>query len=121
MKYSILTYFMLLCMPIAQAMDLPGNHKLVQNEEGDYYVKNDEDVTMIEPAIIKLGFNARWILACIKNEAIDSELIRWVFIDMRNGGTYDSLNAGQWSFYRDEAYPDLQEISLTDYRDERCP
>ena len=102
-------------------MDLPGNHKLFQNEEGEYYVQNDEDVTMIEPAIIKLGFNARWILACIKNEAIDSDLIRWVFIDMRNGGTFDSLNADQWLFYRDEAYPELQEISLTNYRDESCP
>lgn len=121
MKYLRLTLFLLLLTPALHAMDLPGNHVLTQNEQGEYYVINNEKVVMVEPAIIKLGFNSRWILACIKNEAIDSELIRWVFIDMRNGGTYDSLNADQWLFYRDEAYTDLQKISLTDYRDEDCP
>ncbi len=103
------------------ATDLPRQHSLKQNEAGDYYVTNKEDITMIEPAIIKLGFNRNWILACVKNESIDTELIRWVFIDLRNGGTYDSLNAENWAFYRDEAYPDLQRIELTDYRDEDCP
>ncbi len=113
---------LLVCAPLtAAAMDLPGQHKVMENEAGELYVVNKEDVTMIEPSIIKLGFNSRWILACIKNESIDSELIRWVFVDMRNGGTYDSLNAEQWSFYRNEAYTDLQKIKLTDFREEQCP
>ena len=76
---------------------------------------------MIEPAIIKLGFNDRYILACIKNESIDTELIRWVFIDIKNGGTFDTLNTENWSFYRDEAYPELKTIELTNYREEDCP
>ncbi len=113
-----------LLMPLTStvgAVSLPGQHTVKQNENGDYYVVNKDNVTMIEPAIIKLGFSSRWILACIKNEAIDSELVRWVFVDMRNGGTYDSLNTEQWSFYRDEAYTDLQQIKLTDFRDDACP
>ncbi len=82
---------------------------------------NKEAVTMIEPAIVKLGFSGRWILACINNESIDSDLIRWVFIDIKNGGTFDTLNAENWSYYRDEAYPGLKTIELKDYRDEDCP
>jgi hypothetical protein len=84
-------------------------------------VINKDNVTMIEPAIIKLGFDGSWILACIKNESIDTDVIRWVFIDIRNGGTFDSLNSENWHFYREEAYPDLKEIELVRYRDEECP
>ena len=118
---NLLTIFLMSYAVFVQAVDLPGYHKLKQNESGDYYVVNKENITMVEPAIIKLGANADWILACIKNESIDTDLIRWVFIDIRNGGTFDTLNAENWAFYRDEAYPDLKQIALEDYQDEDCP
>lgn len=103
------------------AQDLPGHHQLKQNEAGEYYVINADKITMIEASILKLGFNGRWILACIKNKSIDSDLKRWVFIDIRNGGTFDTLHQENWHYYRDEAYPELKEIKLTDYSDESCP
>ena len=103
------------------AVDLPGNHDLKQNESGDYYVVNKENITMIEPAIVQLGFSGKWILACIANEAIDSDNIRWVFVDIRNGGTFDSLNKDNWKYFRDEAYPELKNIELVRYRDDKCP
>lgn len=103
------------------AESLPGNHFLKQNETGDYFVVNKENILMIEPAIIQLGYSDRWILACILNESIDSDKIRWVFVDTRNGGTFDSLNADNWKYFRDEAYPALKEIDLVRYRDEVCP
>ena len=103
------------------AQDLPGHHKLLQNKAGEYYVINHDNITMIEPSILKLGFNAKWILACIKNNSIDSDLKRWVFIEIKHGGTIDSLHAENWVYFRDEVYPDLKEIKLTNYSEESCP
>ena len=103
------------------AEGLPGNHSLKQNSSGNHYVVNKENITMIEPAIIQLGFSGKWILACIKNQSIDSDLIRWVFVDVRNGGTFDSLHAENWKYFSNEAYPELKDIKLVRYRDEDCP
>ena len=82
---------------------------------------NRENITMIEASILKMGFSAKWILACIKHKSIDSDLKRWVFVDVKNGGTFDSLHEENWLYFRDEAYPDLKQIKLTDYSDEACP
>ncbi|MCZ6804640.1 MAG: hypothetical protein O7D86_12110 [Proteobacteria bacterium] len=103
------------------AQDLPGRHKLKQNETGEYFVVNHKNIMMIEPSILKLGYNAKWILACIKNKSIDSDLKRWVFVDVKNGGTYDALHQENWVYFRDEAFPELKEIKLTDYSNESCP
>ena len=103
------------------AQDLPGRHTLKQNESGEYYVINSKNITMIEPSILKLGFSAKWILACIKHKSIDSDLKRWVFVDVKNGGTFDSLHQENWAYFRDEAYPDLKQIELENYSDEDCP
>ncbi len=119
-KFIITTFLMILALPVF-AVNLPGHHVLKQNDQGEYYVVNKDDITMIEASILKMGFNARWILACIKNKSIDSDLKRWVFIDIKSGGTFDSLHQENWAYFRDEAYPDLKDISLTDYSDESCP
>jgi hypothetical protein len=105
----------------AFAVDLPKQHVLKQNEQGEYYVVNKDKIKMIEASILKMGFNSRWILACIKHESIDSDLKRWVFVDVKNGGTYDSLHQENWLYFRDEAFPDLKKIKLTNYSDETCP
>jgi len=103
------------------ALDLPGRHVLKQNDEGEYYVVNKKGITMIEASILKLGFNGKRILACIKHVSVDTELKRWVFVDVKTGGTVDSLNKENWIYFRDEAYPDLKEIKLKNYSDESCP
>ncbi|MCG8379724.1 MAG: hypothetical protein MI865_09655 [Proteobacteria bacterium] len=109
-------------MPISTvARELPGRHLLKQNDAGEYYVINRDGITMIEPSILKMGYSAKWILACIKHKSIDSDLKRWVFLDIKNGGTFDSLNEQNWSFYRDEAYPELKEIKLKKISEEQCP
>jgi len=103
------------------AQDLPGRHQLSKNDLGEYYVINHENITMIEASILKLGFSSRWILACIKNKSIDSDLKRWVFIDLKSGGTFDSLHQENWGYFLDEAFPDLKKIELKKINDEICP
>ncbi len=103
------------------AKELPGRHLLRQNDAGEYYVINRDGITMIEPSILKMGYSAKWILACIKHKSIDSDLKRWVFVDIKSGGTFDSLNEQNWNFYRDEAYPELKEIKLKKISEEQCP
>jgi hypothetical protein len=103
------------------AQSLPGRHELKQNDQGEYYVVNKDDITMIEASIIKMGYSAKWILACIKHVSVDTDLKRWVFVDVKTGGTFDTLNQENWTYFRDEAYPDLKEVSLKNYSDESCP
>ena len=103
------------------AQDLPGRHQLKQNDEGEYYVVNKDDITMIEASILKMGFSAKWILACIKHVSVDTDLKRWVFVDVKTGGTFDTLHQENWTYFRDEAYPSLKEITLKTYSDESCP
>ena len=81
-KYFLKGLLLLFCTQ-TYAQDLPGRHQLIKNDLGEYYVINHENITMIEASILKLGFSSRWILACIKNKSIDSDLKRWVFIDLK--------------------------------------
>ena len=37
-----------------QAMELPMGHILKQNDKGEHYVMNSEEVVMIEPSIISI-------------------------------------------------------------------
>ena len=103
------------------AQDLPGRHQLTKNDLGEYYVINHENLTMIEPSILKIGFSGRWILACIKNKSIDSDLKRWVFVDIKSGGAYDSIDKKKWIYFSDEAFPELKDIKLENLSDEKCP
>ena len=120
LRFCLLTIlFLFFAQAIAKI--LPDQHKLTKNELGEYYVINKDDITMIEASILKLGSSGRWILACIKNKSIDSDLKRWVFIDLKNGGTFDSLNKENWKYFRDEAYPDLKTIELRNLTNEDCP
>jgi len=121
MNKVLLSIFIICVSCQSFAQDLPGQHKLKQNDSGEYFVVNSKNITMIEASILKMGFNAKWILACIKHKSIDSDLKRWVFVDVKNGGTFDSLHQENWAYFRDEAYPDLKQIKLTDYSDEACP
>lgn len=121
MKRIGLTVVLSLLFFQAFAENLPGQHKLKQNEKGEYYIVNKDGITMIDASIIKFGYNGRRILACIKNESVDTELKRWVFINVKTGGTVDSLNKENWRYFRDEAYPDLQQISLKNLSEESCP
>jgi hypothetical protein len=121
MNRIIVTTVLLLLAVQVSAENLPGRHVLKQNDQGEYYVVNKDNITMIEASILKMGYSAKWILACIKNVSVDTELKRWVFIDIKTGGTFDSLRQENWEYFRDEAYPDLKEITLKDYGDESCP
>tara|TARA_B100001250_G_C19738316_1_gene761869 strand:- start:86 stop:451 length:366 start_codon:yes stop_codon:yes gene_type:complete len=103
------------------SQDLPGRHELIKNDSGEYYVVNSENITMIEPSILKLGSDIRWILACIKNKSIDSDLKRWVFIDVASGGTYDSIHKQNWEYFSNEAFPELKSVKLKSLSDEGCP
>lgn len=119
-RIMLIGSLLLLTLPVF-AEKLPGRHDLKQNEQGEYYVVNKEGITMVEASILKLGYSAKYILACIKHESVDTELKRWVFIDIKTGGTFDSLNKENWLYFRDEAYPGLKEISLKNYSEESCP
>jgi hypothetical protein len=119
-KFIVMALLLFLVVQ-ASAQGLPGRHELKKNKQGEYYVVNKKDITMIEASILKFGFSAKWILACIKHVSVDTDLKRWVFINLKNGGTVDTLHQENWAYFRDEAYPDLKEIKLTNYGEESCP
>lgn len=120
-KFTLLVVSFLFSIQVS-AQSLPGRHILKQNEKGEYYVVNKDNITMIEASILKMGHNARWILACIKHVSVDTDLKRWVFVDVRSsGGTFDTINQKNWVYFRDEAYPSLKEVKLKDYSEESCP
>ena len=119
-KFTVATLLVLFAVQTS-AQELPGQHELKQNDQGEYYVVNKKNITMIEASILKMGFSSRWILACIKHVSVDTDLKRWVFVDIRSGGTFDSLHQENWTYFRDEAYPTLKDIKLTNYSDEDCP
>ncbi len=121
MKKFFLKGVLFLFSTHANPQDLPGRHQLIKNDLGEYYVVNSENITMIEPSILKLGSGIRWILACIKNKSIDSDLKRWVFVDIVNGGTYDSIHKQNWEYFSNEAFPELKRIKLKTLNEEKCP
>lgn len=121
MNKFIVTALLIFFVTQVSAQNLPDRHVLKQNVQGEYYVVNKKDITMIEASILKFGFNSKWILACIKHVSVDTDLKRWVFIDIKTGGTFDTLHQENWAYFRDEAYPGLKEIKLTDFSDEDCP
>ena len=121
MKRHLSKILLLFVFSQIYAEELPGGHKLTKNDSNEYYVVNDENITMIEASIIKLGIKNNWILACIKHKSIDSDLKRWVFVDLKNGGTYDSINKENWRYFSNEAFPILKEIELKSLNDEDCP
>ena len=121
MKKLLLRSLLFLISTQAYTQDLPGRHQLIKNDLGEYYIVNSENITMIEPSILKLGSNIRWILACIKNKSIDSDLKRWVFVDIVSGGTYDSIHKQNWEYFSNEAFPELKRIKLKTLNEEKCP
>ena len=121
MKKFILEGSLFLFITNAYSQDLPGLHQLIKNDLGEYYVVNSENITMIEPSILKLGTDIRWILACIKNKSIDSDIKRWVFVDIVSGGTYDSINKENWEYFSNDAFPELKKIKLKSFSEEQCP
>ena len=121
MKKFILKGSLFLFFTQAYSQDLPGRHQLIKNDLGEYYVINSENITMIEPSILKLGTDIRWILACIKNKSIDSDIKRWVFVDIVSGGTYDSINKENWKYFSNDTFPELKKIKLMSLSEEQCP
>ena len=121
MKKLFLRSLLFLISMHAYSQDLPGRHQLIKNDLGEYHIVNSENITMIEPSILKLGTDIRWILACIKNKSIDSDLKRWVFVDIKSRGAYDSIDKKKWIYFSDEAFPELKDIKLENLSDEECP
>lgn len=117
---SLIPLFAVLLPVQVLSMDLPKGHVLKQNEMGEYYVINANKITMIEPSVISIGYSKKWILACIRNISIDSDEKRMVFINLRNGGTTDTINLDNWDNFRN-IYPELTEITLKPLQDESCP
>lgn len=117
---SLLLVFCLVFPGLLQAMDLPGRLSLKQNDKGEYYVVNAQNITMIEPSIIAIGFSKKWVLACISNLAIDSDDKRMVFIDLRNQGATDTINRENWERFR-VLFPELDNINLEKLQDTDCP
>ena len=100
---------------------LPAGHRLLQNDQGDYYVKNKDDVTMIDPAILALGHQGQWIVACVKNDSIDTDPKRYYFVNLRYGGTTDTINQENWEYFK-TAYDGLADVELKALvEEESCP
>ena len=101
-------------------ISLPKRHTLLQNEKGEYLLKNRDGIIMVDPSILAIGHTDKWILACSKNESIDTDLKRYFFINLKTGGTTDSINQENWEYYL-SVYPELADIPLQALVDEPCP
>lgn len=75
---------------------------------------------MIDPEIISIGHNAHWIVACVKNQSIDTEPKRYYFIDLKNGGTTDTINQENWEYFKG-VYAGLSDVKTVSLADETCP
>ncbi len=119
--YLILfSFFIHSSQALAIDTDLPGNHILKQNEQGEYFVENEDEFIMIEPLILQIGSSEHWIVACIKNESIDTDLKRMVFINLKWGGTTDSINQENWLYFK-EKLKGLSVVKLEPLAEEECP
>lgn len=104
----------------ANAIDLPKGYEVKTNDKGEAYVVNRDDMTMIEPSILQIGSNNKFIIACIKNISIDTEEKRFMFIDLKWGGATDTVNKKNWEYFKG-VYPSMSEIKLEKLSDESCP
>ena len=118
--FIYLISFYLIFPASLQAMELPMGHILKQNDKGEYYVINSGKVVMIEPSIISIGYNKNWILTCIYNVSIDSDLKRMIFINLKNGGASDTINQKNWEGFK-SIYQELETITLEKLQDDSCP
>lgn len=99
---------------------LPQGHSLLQNELGEYYVENKKGVVMIDPAILAIGHQGHWIVACVKNDSIDTEPKRYYFINLKIGGTTDTINQENWEYFQ-TVYEDLGDVEIKPIVEEPCP
>lgn len=119
-KILLISFFLTLSLQIQADQKLPDGHKLLQNEQGEYYIENKEGIVMVDPAIIALGHERQWIVACVKNDSIDTDPKRYYFINLKIGGTTDSINQENWDYFK-TAYDGLGEVELKPLADEPCP
>ena len=104
----------------AEQQALPNQHTLKQNEAGEYFVVNQDDIIMIEPSIIKIGHSQRWIVACIENQSIDTESKRMMFIDLKTTGATDTINQENWAYFSQQL-EGLAEVELSALQAGDCP
>ncbi len=102
------------------AIDLPKGYEVKVNDKGESYVVNRDGTTMIEPNILQIGSNNKFIIACIKNISIDTEEKRFMFIDLKWGGATDTVNKKNWEYFKG-VYPSMSEIKLEKLSEESCP
>ncbi len=119
-KILLITLFVLLSLQSKANERLPDGHKLLQNEQGEYYIENKEGIVMIDPSIISLGHQRQWIVACVKNDSIDTDPKRYYFINLKIGGTTDSINQENWEYFK-TAYDGLGDVELKPLTEETCP
>lgn len=119
-KLIIFSLLVFSCQTKAIETELPGNHTLKQNEQGEYFVENKDGFVMIESSILQIGSSKSWIVACVKNESIDTDLKRMVFINVKLGGTTDSINQENWIYFK-EKLKGLGDVELQPLVEEKCP
>ncbi len=117
--FSLLIFFTT-CFPTFAEKSLPGNHTLLQNDQGHYFIENKDGIIMVDPAILSIGHSKKWIVACSKNESIDTDLKRYFFINLKLGGTTDTINQESWDYFK-SVYSGLGGIELINLTEEECP
>lgn len=115
----LIVFFLIFPAPL-RAVELPMGHSLKQNDKGEHYVVNGEGIVMIEPSIISIGFNEKWILACISNVSFDTDLKRMIFVNIKNSGATDTINQKNWKEFK-SIYKELGTITLEKLQDASCP
>ena len=104
----------------ANPVNLPGGHSLQKNATGEYFVQNKSGRVSIHPAILALGYDESWIVACVRNNDIrEAETKRFVFMSVSKAGATDTINRNNWDYLIKEI-PALGKIKLKQLGKEKC-
>ena len=105
---------------LAEDLVAPRGYSLLRDENGFYSMQNKDGETVIPAQIIKIGWNKKWIAACVENESIDTDLKRYFYINRRLGGASDTINQENWNYFK-EVYPGLLDIEYQQLSEQECP
>lgn len=117
--------FLVLCLlhlPINTMAEIkmPRGYSLLQTDAGEYYVTNKDDEIVIPAKIIKIGWNRKWLAACVENVSIDTDLKRYFYINRKIGGASDTINQENWNYFKG-IYPELGNIEYQSLSEDTCP
>lgn len=116
-ELAIATSLIAGALPVAE---LPGGHKLVQVRPGVFSVINSNNITVVDPSILAIGYDNQSIVACVKDEQEGRDTKRFFLVSLVNGVAIDTINKDNWEYFL-RKLPGLGHITMVSLVNEQCP